>query len=84
MQHRLALSPDIPERHAAWAISELAESIQDVCYYAEKPGLPTATLKSLHRCYRVLKPFVVWFYGDDNRLTFDPPNGRFQPKAVQK
>lgn len=79
--HRLALGPEVPERYAARAISELAESIQDTCYYLDKPGLPPATLKALHRVYRVLKPYLAWFYGDDIRLVWNAPDGRFQ-KAV--
>jgi hypothetical protein len=86
MQSRLAGDPTVAERSAAWAIRELAGEIQDARYYSvhaygESCGLPPATRRALDRTYRVLRTIVQFYFGDDHPLVWDPPSGRFQPKA---
>jgi len=77
---RLALEPGILEKKAALAVSETAEEIQQLCYYLECYGVPPATVRALHKAYRVFKD-AVDFYGGDNPLVWTAPEFKFRPKG---
>ena len=71
---------EVQEGLAEKAISKLAESIQDLAYYAEFQGVSIATQKEVLRAYRVLKPAVVFYRGDDHALVYAAPDSRFTSK----
>ena len=78
---RMSERPELPEREAAWAIYDLAQSIQDLCYYTDPRAVPPATTRELHKCYRVLKPTVIFYLGEDHGLPWDAPDYKFQKKV---
>jgi hypothetical protein len=80
---RLAGQPEAEEKIAARQILELAESIQDVTFYSRDHDVPTETRKALNSTYRVLKSFVVYFYGEGEHLCYEPPTGRFSKGSKQ-
>lgn len=82
MLTRLRQNPEAAEKIAARQIVELAEWIQNVCYYCddEDHTLPRETAKELHHVYRVLKQYTVFFRGYEHGLCWDAPTGRFQKK----
>ncbi len=68
------------EAQAAGAVKTLAEDIQTLCYYQEAQGVVAATVKAAHKAYRVLKPVVEFYLGDDSPLIWDAPDWKFKPK----
>ena len=70
------------ERATALLIERLAEAIQQCCYYLEAQGLSSGTVKALHRCFRQLKPAVIFYRGEgEHTLLWDPPTGKFAKGA---
>jgi hypothetical protein len=67
------------EGKAAFAILHLAASLQDAAYYCPD-GIALATIRALHKAYRVLKPIAL-YYHQDHGLLWDPPDTRFKPKG---
>lgn len=80
------LNPGIEQREceAAVALQGLAKFIQDVCYYKDAAGIPPATVKALHRAYRVLKRITEFYFGDNSGLLWNAPDTKFQPKTKGK
>jgi len=68
----------VSEGLASKAISDLAEEIQELCYMHESQGIPPATVKALHKAYRVLKPVAQFYLGDNSPLHWDAPDYRFR------
>jgi hypothetical protein len=62
----------------------LAEDIQTLCYQQEAQGIAPATVKALHKAYRVLKPIVEFYLGDNSPLHWSAPDGKFKPKEKKK
>jgi hypothetical protein len=80
MLTRLRQNPEDSEKIAAYQVMMLAEQLQDLCYYCRDADrtLPRETEKALHRTYRVLKTFTIWFRGEgEHSLVYSPPDGRF-------
>jgi hypothetical protein len=72
-----AIEPTV-EGAAASAVTALAEDIEQLCYRQEAQGIPAATVKALHKAYRVLKPIVEYYHGDDSPLVWAAPDWRFK------
>ena len=70
---------NVVEGRAAFAILHLAQAIQDVCYYCPD-GVAPATIRALHKAFRVLAPIAL-FYHEDHGLVWNPPDTRFKPKG---
>jgi hypothetical protein len=68
------------EALAADAVKALAEDIQTLCYYQETQGVASATIKQLHKAYRVLQPIVEFYVGDESPLIWSAPDWKFKPK----
>jgi hypothetical protein len=82
MPTRRDADPSQQELMAAYSLELLAEAIADAIYFADG-SLPERTVKALNKCYRILKPIVIWYAGEDQRLCYDAPDGKFKPKAPQ-
>jgi hypothetical protein len=66
---RLEDGIQVQEGLASKAISGLAEEIQELCYMLDAQNVPPATVKVLHRAYRVLKPVTDITLGRIRRCT---------------
>jgi len=67
------------EASAARAVLSLAEEIQELCHNQDTQDIPPATVKALHRAYRVVRPITDFYFGAENTvLCWNPPNNRFQ------
>lgn len=80
---RIEEAIEVAEGLAEKAISELAELIQDLAYYAEFQGVRVETQKAVLRAYRVLKPAVVFYRGDNSALVYEAPDYKFKSKEKQ-
>jgi hypothetical protein len=81
---RIEAEIEAREARAATAISELAESIQDLAYYCQFRDVWHATQKEVLRAYRVLSGATAFYFGDDSPLIYEAPDTRFRPKEKTK
>jgi hypothetical protein len=65
------------EHRAAESVCDLAENIETLCYALDCQGIPDATVRALHKAFRVLRPITEFYFGDDTPLCWHPPTGRF-------
>jgi hypothetical protein len=71
------------ESIAAKRITELGEEIQELVYYLDAQGVPPATVRALHKAYRVVKATTIFYSGDNHPLIWDPPEFHFQKRGAK-
>jgi hypothetical protein len=81
---RITVEIERDEVIAANSALALAGDIETLCYNLDSQGIPPATVKVLHRAYRVLKPICDMYFGEDCPLLWEAPSYKFQPKAKAK
>jgi len=74
---RIAAGIEPTERDAAFAINDLANQIQVLCYYLSEENIAQGTIRACCKAYRVLKPIVLSYYGDNHTLVWDAPTYKF-------
>jgi hypothetical protein len=79
---RLALQVETSEHRAAESVCDLAENIETLCYILDGQGIPETTIRALQKCFRVCKPVVEFYFGEDSPLCWLPPTGRFTKKGA--